>query len=250
MPDPAAVEAAVREHYAAAAKAAPSCCGGSVVDPSEVEVFGASCYEQDDVGDLPPEAVAASFGCANPVALAELALGEVVLDLGSGGGIDVLLSARRVGPSGKAYGLDMTDEMLELARNNLAASGLTNVEFLKGHIEAIPLPDTSVDVVVSNCVINLSTDKPAVFGEACRVLRPGGRLCVADVVTDGETAVVSDDLGAWAGCLAGALSRADYHSALEVAGFAEITITDSHVVADGFTSVLVRATRPTQSVPL
>ena len=249
MPDPGAVEAAIREHYAAAAKAAPSCCGGSVVDPSEVEVFGASCYEKDDVGDLPPEALAASFGCANPVALAELAPGEVVLDLGSGGGIDVLLSARQVGPEGMAYGLDMTDEMLELARNNLAASGLTNVELLKGHIEAIPLPDACVDVVVSNCVINLSTDKPAVFAEAQRVLRPGGRLCVADVVTDGDTAVATDDLEAWAGCLAGALSRADYRAALQDAGFAEITIADSHVVANGFTSVLVRAARPSRSAP-
>ncbi|MGH8996867.1 MAG: methyltransferase domain-containing protein, partial [Acidimicrobiales bacterium] len=181
MPDAEGVEAAVRQHYAAAALAAPACCGpqgGSVVDPSEVDVFGASQYAQAELGDLPPEAVAASFGCANPVALAELRSGEVVLDLGSGGGIDVLLSARRVRPAGKAYGLDMTDEMLELARANQAKAGVDNVEFLKGHIEAIPLPDASVDVVVSNCVINLSTDKAAVFAEAHRVLRPGGRLCV------------------------------------------------------------------------
>ncbi|MDA8038243.1 MAG: arsenite methyltransferase [Actinomycetota bacterium] len=245
MPDPNAVEAAVRDHYAAAAKAAPSCCGGSVVDASEIEVFGASRYEEGDLGDLPPEAVAASFGCANPVALADLSAGHVVLDLGSGGGIDVLLSARRVGPSGKAYGLDMTDEMLELARTNQAKSGVANVEFLKGHIEAIPLPDASVDVIISNCVINLSTDKGAVFAEAHRVLRPGGRLCVADVVTDGEIALpMTDDPAAWAGCLAGALTRVAYSSALEEAGFAEITITDSHAVADGFTSVLVRAKRP------
>lgn len=249
MPDRELIEAAVRHHYAAAAKAAPSCCGGSVVDPSEVEVFGASRYEEGDLGDLPPEAVAASFGCANPVALAELAPGEVVLDLGSGGGIDVLLSARRVGPSGKAYGLDMTDEMLELARTNQTNSGVTNVEFLQGHIEAIPLPDASVDVVISNCVINLSTDKEAVFAEIHRVLRPGGRVCVADVVNDGEGELrITDDLAAWAGCLAGALSKAAYGTALHEAGLAEITITDSHVVADGFTSVFVRAKRPNRPI--
>lgn len=247
MPDPDALEAAVRDHYAAAAKAAPRCCGGSVLDPSEVDVFGASRYEEGDLGDLPPEVVAASLGCANPVAVADLSAGEVVLDLGSGGGIDVLLSARRVGPSGKAYGLDMTDEMLDLARENQTKSGVTNVEFLKGHIEAVPLPDSAVDVIISNCVINLSTDKGAVFAEAHRVLRPGGRLCVADVVTDGEAALpMTDDLAAWAGCLAGALTRVAYASALEEAGLTEITITDSHPVAGGFTSVLVRARRPDQ----
>ncbi|HEV2368902.1 MAG TPA: methyltransferase domain-containing protein, partial [Acidimicrobiales bacterium] len=194
---------------------------------------------------LPDQAVAASFGCANPVLVADLATGETVLDLGSGGGIDVLLSARRVGPSGHAFGLDMTDEMLDLARANQAKAGLGNVTFLKGPIEDVPLPDASVDVVISNCVINLSVDKTAVFAECHRVLRPGGRLCVADVVADTEVAVEPvADLEAWTGCLAGALTRTAYSSALDAAGFSEISLTDSHPVAEGYTSVLVRARRP------
>ena len=245
MPDPDAVEAAVRDHYAAAAVAAGCCeAGGSVVDAAEAEVFGQARYDPSELEGLPPEAVAASFGCANPVLLADLAPGEVVLDLGSGGGIDVLLSARRVGPSGHAYGLDMTDEMLDLARANQAEAGAGNVTFLKGHIEEIPLPDATVDVVISNCVINLSTDKAAVFAETHRVLRPGGRLCVADVVADTNTVPAgAEDLEAWACCLAGALTRAQYSQSLEAAGFAEISISDSHPVADGYTSVLVRACR-------
>ena len=245
MPEEGAIEAAVREHYAAAAVAAGSCCAGeSVVDAAEAEVFGASRYDAGDVAALPTEAVAASIGCANPVALADLAAGETVLDLGSGGGIDVLLSARRVGPSGKAYGLDMTDEMLELARANQRRAGVDNVEFVKGRIEDIPLPTASVDVVLSNCVINLSTDKAAVFAETHRVLRPGGRLCVADVVADNDAADPGpDDLAAWVGCLAGAVTHEAYRKQLEAAGFVDVSIRDSHPVADGFTSVLVRASR-------
>ena len=250
MPDVEAIEDAVREHYAAAARTASSCCGpgGSVVDPGEADVFGRVIYDPAELEALPPEAVAASIGCANPVALAELAPGEVVLDLGSGGGIDVLLAARRVGPVGHAYGLDMTEEMLALAEANRAKAGVDNVTFLRGRIEAIPLPDESVDVVISNCVINLSTDKSAVFADSHRVLRPGGRLCVADVVADGEVVPQrAPDLDAWAACLAGALSRRAYVAELEAAGFSEISIADSHPVADGFTSVLVHARRPALS---
>ena len=248
MPDDSTVEAAVREHYAAAAVAASACCPGeSVVDPAEAGVFGASRYDAGDVAAIPTEALAASIGCANPVALAELTPGEIVLDLGSGGGIDVLLSARRVGPAGKAYGLDMTDEMLDLARANQRRAGVANVEFLKGRIEQIPMPPASVDVVLSNCVINLSTNKAAVFAETYRVLRPGGRLCIADVVADAADSDASDpirdDMAAWVGCLAGAVTREVYRRELEAAGFVDISIRDSHPVADGFTSVLVRAQR-------
>ena len=186
--------------------------------------------------------MAASIGCANPVALADLQPGETVLDLGSGGGIDVLLSARRVGPTGRAYGVDMTDEMLELARANQKRASVTNAEFLRGRIEEVPLPDDAVDVIVSNCVINLSSDKPAVFAEAHRLLRPGGRLAVADVVADAPVdEALRGDLAAWTDCVAGAITRDEYRSMLEAAGFVEITIDDSHPVADGFTSVLVRA---------
>ena len=246
MPDADAIQEAVREHYAAAARTAGGCCGPgqTVVGPDEADVFGRACYDPTELEALPAEAVTASIGCANPVALAELAPGEVVLDLGSGGGIDVLLSARRVGPAGHAFGLDMTDEMLELAEANRAKAGVDNVTFLRGQIENVPLPDRSVDVVTSNCVINLSTDKDAVFAEAYRVLCPRGRLCVADVVADGEVAPSVVDLDAWAGCLAGAVSRPAYTAALGAAGFVDISITDSHPVAEGFTSVLVRARRP------
>ena len=244
MPDSSDIDTAVREHYANAARHVSSCCG-PVVSEDESEVFGAGCYDPADLERLPEEAAALSIGCANPVALADLAPGEVVLDLGSGGGIDVLLSAGRVGPTGKAYGLDMTDEMLEAARANQTKAGVGNVEFLKGRIEDIPLPDGSVDVVISNCVINLSTDKPAVFAETFRVLRPGGRLAVADVVADAEVAATTRvDLEAWVGCLAGAQTRPAYQAALEAAGFVKVSITDSHPVAAGFTSVLVRARKP------
>ena len=243
-----AIDDAVREHYAEAARRAAACCG-PVVSGSEAAVFGAGRYDPADLEGLPAEVGALSIGCANPVAVADLAPGEVVLDLGSGGGIDVLLSAKRVGPTGKAYGLDMTDEMLDAARANQAKAGVANAEFLKGRIEDMPLPDASVDVVISNCVINLSTDKAAVFREALRVMRPGGRIAVADVAADGE---VDDarraDLEAWVDCLAGAQTRDAYRATLEAVGFVDVSITDSHPVADGFTSVIIRTTKPDLAV--
>lgn len=220
---------------------ATDCCGPPA---GGAQVFGAGRYAAADLADLPVPAVAGSIGCANPVALADLHPGEDVLDLGSGGGIDVLLSARRVGPTGRVYGVDMTAEMLDLARANQAAAGLDNVEFLEGRIEAVPLPDGCVDVVVSNCVINLSVDKPAVFAEAHRVLRPGGRLALADVVAERDRpAGAPHDDAEWAGCIAGAISRGRYRSLLEAAGFSDVEIVDSHEVADGYSSVFVRATR-------
>jgi SAM-dependent methyltransferase len=223
--------------------AVDACCGSGVEAPGSV--FGSGLYGTDDLAELPAEAVAGSIGCANPVALAQLAEGEVVLDLGSGGGIDVLLSARRVGPAGRAYGVDMTAEMLELARANQARAGVENLEFLEGRIEAVPLPDASVDVVVSNCVINLSADKAAVFAEAYRVLRPGGRLAVADVVADVEPdEALRADPEAWASCIAGAVTRPQYTAGLTEAGFVDVEITDSHMVQDGFWSVFVRANKP------
>lgn len=222
------------------ASAESACCGPSA--QAEPVVFGGGLYSPDELAGVPDEAVAGSLGCANPVALAELRPGEVVLDLGSGGGIDVLLSARRVGPGGKAYGLDMTDEMLELARANQARAGVTNAEFRKGRIEAIPLPDASVDVVLSNCVINLSADKEAVLAEAHRVLRPDGRFAVADIVADVEPdPALREDTAAWPGCIAGAVTRALYTAGLQDAGFVDVEIDDSHPVQDGLWSVLVRA---------
>ena len=246
MPDADAIETAVRDHYAAAARTASACCSvPETFGPSGAAVYGAARYSDTDLEGLPDEAVAASIGCANPVALADLQPGEIVLDLGSGGGIDVLLSARRVGPTGRAYGVDMTDEMLDLARANQRQAGLDNVEFLRGHIESVPLPGASVDVILSNCVVNLSADKPAVFVEAYRLLRPGGRLAIADVAADaGVDDARRDDLRSWADCLGGAVTRDEYRAMLEAAGFAAVTIEDSHPVADGFTSVMVRATKP------
>jgi arsenite methyltransferase len=219
------------------------CCGPMASDSTGT--IGAGLYDPGELAGLPVEAVAGSIGCANAVALARLEPGEDVLDLGSGGGIDVLLSARRVGPHGRAYGVDMTPEMLQLARNNQERAGVTNVEFLEGRIEDVPLPDASVDVVLSNCVINLSADKDAVFAEAFRVLRPGGRLAVADVVADNDPdpELLADD-AAWAACIAGGVTRDRYQAQLTAAGFANVEITDSHAVADGFWSVLVRATKP------
>ena len=203
--------------------AASSCCGSSCgcgPDPITTDL-----YESRETADLPQEAVNASLGCGNPTALAELKPGEVVLDLGSGGGIDVLLSARRVGPAGKAYGLDMTDEMLALARENQAKAGLTNVEFLKGEIEHIPLPDNSVDVIVSNCVINLSADKQQVLKEAFRVLKPGGRFAVSDVVVRGEVAPeIRRSIELWVGCVAGAMEEREYIEKLQRAGFTGIGV--------------------------
>jgi SAM-dependent methyltransferase len=235
----------VRARYAAAAtavtagKGTSDCCGPTDGD------FGAGLYAAGERDELPAEAVAASLGCGNPTAVADLREGETVLDLGSGGGIDVLLSARRVGAAGKAYGLDMTDEMLALARDNAAKAGAANVEFLKGAIESIPLPEDTVDVVISNCVINLSVDKPAVFAETFRVLRPGGRLGVSDVVAeDTLTTEQRAERGSYVGCIAGALSFAEYRHGLEAAGFADVEITSTHQVADGMHSAIVRATKP------
>ena len=192
----------------------------------------------------PPRRCLASLGCGNPLAVAELREGETVLDLGSGGGIDVLLSARRVGPTGKAYGLDMTDEMLALAEANKTKAGATNVEFLKGHIERIPLPAGTVDVIISNCVINLSTDKAAVFAEAHRVLKPGGRLGVTDVVADDHlTPADRAERGAYVGCIAGALTFSEYHNGLHEVGFTDITVEPTHQVADSMHSAIIRATK-------
>ncbi len=212
--------------------------------------FGDQLYDVADRQSLPEAAVLASLGCGNPTAVAELRPGETVLDLGSGGGIDVLLSAQRVGPSGFAYGLDMTDEMLDLARRNAAEAGATNVEFREGRIEAIPLPDASVDVVISNCVINLSTDKAAVFREIARVLRPGGRMGVSDVVADDAlTPVERATRGSFVGCIAGALSFDEYRAGLAAAGLGDIELAPSHAVGDGLHSVIVRAVKPADWSP-
>jgi len=207
-----------------------SCCGGVSACGTDIDPITANLYGDAEKGVLPDQAVQASLGCGNPTALAELREGETVLDLGSGGGIDVLLSARRVGPSGKAYGLDMTDEMLALARANQAKAGVTNVEFLKGEIENIPLPDGSVDVIISNCVINLSSDKDRVLHEAFRVLKPGGRLAVSDVVVRGDVPrQVREHLLLWVGCIAGALEDSDYFAKLAKAGFENIDIEPTRV---------------------
>ena len=271
----------VREKYGEAAKRAirgekSSCCGSSADSSGCCGTSDSSCgdpitsnlYNEAEKGSLPETAVRASLGCGNPTALAELRPGETVLDLGSGGGIDVLLSARRVGPTGKAYGLDMTDEMLELARKNQSDAGVTNVEFLKGEIEAIPLPDASVDVIISNCVINLSGDKDRVLAEAFRVLKPGGRFAVSDVVVRGPVPeVIRKSLDLWVGCIAGAMEETEYIGKLERAGFTAIGVEPTRVydfseareflsaqgidadaaakqVQGRFMSAFVRATRP------
>jgi arsenite methyltransferase len=228
-----------------------SCCGGDAPCCSpgagglaSEEGFGSELYAAAERGRLPDAALLASLGCGNPTAVADLEEGQTVLDLGSGGGIDVLLSAARVGPTGKAYGLDMTDEMLELALANKIAAGADNVEFLKGYIEAIPLPAETVDVIISNCVINLAADKDAVFYEMHRVLRPGGRIGVSDVVASSDlTAEQRAERGSYVGCIAGALSFEEYEEGLVYAGFTDITIVPSHEVADGMFSTIVKATR-------
>jgi len=221
----------VREEYAKAARRVaakgPSCCGAAA--PADNPITS-NLYGTDETAALPAEAVAASLGCGNPTALAELGPGETVLDLGSGGGIDVLLSARRVGPAGKAYGLDMTDEMLALARENQRKAGVRNVEFLKGEIENIPLPGDSVDVVISNCVINLSADKDRVLREAFRVLKPGGRFAVSDIVVRGEMpGEIRRRVELWAGCIAGALEESEYRAKLAAAGFQQIEVEATRV---------------------
>jgi SAM-dependent methyltransferase len=240
--DPAAIVESVRAHYASAAVAPTGC---EAAGQAATAGIGPSVYGPDELLSLPAHVVASSIGCANPVAIADLAPGEIVLDLGSGGGTDVLLSAKRVGPTGKAYGLDMTGEMLALARRNQADAGIDNAEFLRGRMEAIPLPDESVDVVLSNCVIGLSPHKSRVFGEAYRVLRRGGRLAVADVVAEAEpTPEERADLESWVSCLAGALTRDGYRAALAAAGFDDVSLEESHAISEGFVSVVIRALKP------
>ena len=271
------IKSAVQEKYGAAAKRAASgqgtaCCGTSPASAIEgCDPITSDLYGEGEVGSVPEAALRASLGCGNPTALAKLEPGETVLDLGSGGGIDVLLSARRVGPTGKAYGLDMTDEMLALAEENKRKSGLTNVEFLKGEIENIPLPDNSVDVIVSNCVINLSGDKDRVLREAFRVLKPGGRFAISDVVVRGEVPQeIRKSMELWVGCVAGALSDTEYQKKLATAGFEAIDIETTRVykiedareflraagidaesvapkVQDKFISAFVRAKKPTKA---
>ncbi|HYK95472.1 MAG TPA: arsenite methyltransferase [Candidatus Dormibacteraeota bacterium] len=235
----------VRARYAAAAVQARSggCCSTS-------EGIGSDLYSALERDELPDAAVMASLGCGNPIAVADLHEGERVLDLGSGGGIDVLLSAKRVGPTGRAIGLDMTDEMLALAQANALEAGAKNVEFLKGHIEAIPLPADSIDVVISNCVINLAADKPAVFREIARVLKPGGRMGVTDIVAEDRlTAAERAERGSFAGCIAGALSITEFVTGLEAAGMADIEITPTHAVAEGMVSAIVKATKSAGAKP-
>jgi SAM-dependent methyltransferase len=268
------VKEAVRARYGEAAKQVRSkgsgCCGPGSATSSCCNPISENLYAADEAGAVPADALSASLGCGNPTALAELRPGETVLDLGSGGGIDVLLSARRVGPTGMAFGLDMTDEMLALAEENRRKSGLENVRFLKGEIESVPLPGDSVDVIISNCVINLSGDKDRVLREAFRVLKPGGRLAVSDVVVRGEMpTAIRRNLELWAGCIAGALSDTDYRAKLAAAGFADIEIEVTRVygaedagtflaangldgeaiaeIAGKFVSAFVRAVKPRTS---
>ena len=241
----------VRRRYAESALAVTSgangsCGGGACCAESETESasFGEALYEPEQRDELPDTAVLASLGCGNPTAVAELREGETVLDLGSGGGIDVILSAKRVGPTGTAFGLDMTDEMLALAQRNVAESGLANVHFLKGVIEEIPLPAASVDVVISNCVINLSTDKAAVLTEIARVLKPGGRIGISDVVAEDRLSPADRaERGSYVGCVAGALSKGEYAAGLEAAGFDDVSIAFTHEVADGMHSAIVKASK-------
>ena len=243
------LQEAVRARYAAAATsvkhgmAADDVTEAACCDPTDG--YGPKFYDLQERGALPDEAVLASLGCGNPTAVADLHEGETVLDLGSGGGIDVLLSAQRVGPEGFAYGLDMTDEMLELARENARKAEATNVEFLKGFIEDIPLPDASVDVIISNCVINLSIDKPKVIREMFRTLRPGGRLGISDIVADDElTPEDRAERGSYVGCIAGALSVGEYVDELCAAGFGEISIQPTHEAADRMYGAIVKAVKP------
>jgi arsenite methyltransferase len=233
----------VRERYAEAARVVTSGGSGCCGDSGSTD-FGESLYSADQRGELPDAAALASLGCGNPTAVAELREGEVVLDLGSGGGIDVILSAKRVGPTGVAYGVDMTDEMLALAQRNAREAGVANAHFLRGEIEAVPLPAESVDVVISNCVINLSTDKAAVLSEMARVLRPGGRLGISDIVAEDDlTPAERAERGSWCGCVAGALSRAEYVAGLEAAGFEHVSVDFTHEVAEGMHGAIIRAVK-------
>jgi arsenite methyltransferase len=232
----------VRQKYAEAATGAGCGCGdGGCCSDGE---FGSTLYDISQRAELPDAAVLASLGCGNPTAVADLRAGETVLDLGSGGGIDVILSAKRVGPTGHAYGLDMTDEMLALARRNAADAGIPNVTFLQGLIEEIPLPDASIDVVISNCVINLSTDKPSVLREIGRVLRPGGRIGISDVVAEDRLEPEQRaERGSYVGCIAGALSTSEYACGLRAAGFDDVSVEFTHEVADGMHGAIVRAVK-------
>jgi Methylase involved in ubiquinone/menaquinone biosynthesis len=238
------IHEAVRRHYGEAALNVlnnESCC-------DDTGDYGGNLYSALEREELPDAAVLASLGCGNPIMVADLHDGERVLDLGSGGGIDVLLSARRVGPTGRAFGLDMTDEMLTLAQRNAAQAGATNVEWLKGQIEAIPLPAASIDVVISNCVVNLAADKTAVFREIARVLRPGGRIGITDIIADDTlTTEQRAALGTYTGCIAGALSFSEFRSGLEQVGLADVSLTVSHQVADRMYSVIVKATKPVEA---
>ncbi|HST19335.1 MAG TPA: arsenite methyltransferase [Gaiellaceae bacterium] len=235
----------VRDRYAAAARgtigesSCNECCR-----PSAEGDFGRALYSAEERGELPEAAVLASLGCGNPIVVAELREGETVLDLGSGGGIDVILSAKRVGPTGRAYGLDMTDEMLELARKNATDAGITNAVFLKGLIEDVPLPAESVDVVISNCVINLSTEKPRVLAEIARVLKPGGRVGVSDVVAEDHLSPDQRaERGSYFGCIAGALSKSEYEAGLAAAGLVDVSVVYTHQVADGMHGAIIKATK-------
>jgi SAM-dependent methyltransferase len=246
----------VRRRYAESARAVTEgrtgdcgCGSGSCCVDEEAEdaIFGKALYDAEQRGELPDAATLASLGCGNPTAVAELREGETVLDLGSGGGIDVILSAKRVGPTGIAYGLDMTDEMLALARQNAAEAGTTNVHFLKGVIEQIPLPADSIDVVISNCVINLSVDKPAVLTEIARVLKPGGRIGISDVVAEDRlTPPERAERGSYVGCIAGALSKGEYEAGLQAAGFEAINVAFTHEVADGLHGAIVKAVKTSE----
>jgi arsenite methyltransferase len=236
----------VRARYAAAATQASDggCCSGSS------DSIGADLYSALERDELPDAALLASLGCGNPIAVADLHLGERVLDLGSGGGIDVLLSAKRVGPIGRAIGLDMTVEMLALAQRNIAEAGATNVELIRGHIEDIPLPAESIDVVISNCVINLAADKPAVFAEIARVLRPGGRIGITDIVAEDHlSAEQRAERGSFVGCIAGALSFTEYRRGLEAVGLVDISLTPTHSVTEGMVSAIVKASKPFDAKP-
>ena len=248
----------VRKRYAESARGVgdgDGCGSGSCCDGEQTTAFGEALYTAEQRGELPEAAALASLGCGNPTAVAELGEGEVVLDLGSGGGIDVILSAKGVGPTGLAYGLDMTDEMLALARENASAAGVPNVIFLKGVIEAVPLPADSVDVVISNCVVNLSVDKPAVLAELARVLKPGGRVGISDVVAEDRLGPDERaERGSYVGCIAGALSTSEYEAGLEAAGFEDVSVEFTHEVAEGMHGAIVKARKPVgasrQALPL
>jgi SAM-dependent methyltransferase len=263
LEDPERVRDAVRSYYAQAARTvlrgASACCAGEQSGPHEAAGgavialddprFGPARYDPGELATLPADAVSASLGCGNPLAMADLQPGETILDLGSGGGIDVLLAAGRVGPQGRAYGLDMTEEMLTLARRNAAAAGATNVEFLRGTMEAMPLADASIDVVTSNCVLNLSPDKARVFAEIARVLRPGGRLAISDTVADDRLSPVDRAaLGSHEACVAGALSFGEFAAGLAAAGLADIELLPTHAVGSGMYGAVVRAVRPAAGV--